>query len=94
MSGERFHLDAATAVAQCDEDTIGVVSVLSSTFDGSCEPVEEISAALDELAGHGGPDVPVHVDGASRAMIAPLPRPGAAVGLPAVQGSLDQHCGS
>src|SRR6195952_1494957 len=37
MSGERFHLDAASAVALCDEDTIGVVAILGSTFDGSSE---------------------------------------------------------
>jgi glutamate decarboxylase len=72
MREERFHLDASTAVARCDEDTIGVVAVLGSTFDGSYEPVAEISAALDDLAGKGGPDVPVHVDGASGAMVAPF----------------------
>jgi glutamate decarboxylase len=72
MSGERFHLDAASAVAQCDENTIGVVAILGSTFDGSYEPVAEIAAALDALAASGGPDVPIHVDGASGAMIAPF----------------------
>jgi len=72
MSGERFHLDAEQAVAHCDEDTIGVVTILGSTFDGSYEPIADISAALDELASHGGPDVPIHVDGASGAMIAPF----------------------
>ncbi|WP_203657105.1 glutamate decarboxylase [Actinocatenispora rupis] len=72
MSGERFHLDAAEAVAHCDENTIGVVAVLGSTFDGSYEPVAEIAGVLDDLAARGGPDVPVHVDGASGAMIAPF----------------------
>ncbi|MCW2849914.1 MAG: glutamate decarboxylase [Marmoricola sp.] len=72
MEGDRFHLDAATAVAQCDEDTIGVVAILGSTFDGSYEPVAEICAALDDLAAGGGPDVQVHVDGASGAMVAPF----------------------
>ena len=72
MSGERFHLDAATALERCDENTIGVVAILGSTFDGSYEPVAEICAALDDLAARGGPDIPVHVDGASGAMIAPF----------------------
>jgi glutamate decarboxylase len=72
MSGDRFHLDAEQAVARCDENTIGVVAILGSTFDGSYEPVAEIAAALDDLAAGGGPDVPVHVDGASGAMIAPF----------------------
>jgi glutamate decarboxylase len=72
MAGDRLHLDAGSAVARVDEDTIGVVAILGSTFDGSYEPVEAICRALDDLATGGGPDVPVHVDGASGAMIAPF----------------------
>jgi glutamate decarboxylase len=72
MQGDRFHLDAASALPNVDENTIGVVAVLGSTFDGSYEPVAQICGALDELAASGGPDVPVHVDGASGAMIAPF----------------------
>jgi glutamate decarboxylase len=71
LSGERLQLGVEQAVALCDEDTIGVVAILGSTFDGSYEPVAELAAALDELAA-GGPDVPIHVDGASGAMIAPF----------------------
>jgi glutamate decarboxylase len=72
MVGERFHLDADSAAAAVDENTIGVVAILGSTFDGSYEPVEQIAAALDSVAAGGGPDVPIHVDGASGAMIAPF----------------------
>jgi glutamate decarboxylase len=75
MEGERFHLEADQAVAQCDENTIGVVPILGSTFDGSYEPVQEICAALDQLAAGGGPDVPVHVDAASGGFIAPFVQP-------------------
>ncbi|WP_327704185.1 glutamate decarboxylase [Streptomyces decoyicus] len=72
MEGERFHLDAASAAELCDENTIGVVAVLGSTFDGSYEPVAGICAALDEVQQRKGWDIPVHVDGASGAMIAPF----------------------
>jgi glutamate decarboxylase len=75
MEGERYHLGAAEAAAMCDENTIGVVAVLGSTFDGSYEPIAEICSALDELAAGGGPDVPVHVDGASGGFIAPFVQP-------------------
>jgi glutamate decarboxylase len=75
MEGSRFHLDAEQAVALCDENTIGVVAVLGSTFDGSYEPVSEICSALDQLAADGGPDVPVHVDAASGGFIAPFVQP-------------------
>ncbi|GAB2475747.1 PLP-dependent aminotransferase family protein [Jatrophihabitans fulvus] len=72
VEGDRLHLGAAEAAAACDENTIGVVAILGSTFDGSYEPVADIAAALDDLAAAGGPDVPIHVDGASGGMIAPF----------------------
>lgn len=75
MEGDRYHLGAEEAVALCDENTIGVVAVLGSTFDGSYEPVKEICAALEALAAGGGPDVPVHVDAASGGFIAPFVQP-------------------
>jgi glutamate decarboxylase len=72
MEGDRFHLSAEEAVKRCDENTIGVVAILGSTFDGSYEPVPEICAALDEFQRQTGIDVPVHVDGASGAFVAPF----------------------
>ena len=63
MEGDRFHMDAAGAASMCDENTIGVVAILGSTFDGSYEPVAEICDAVD---------VPVHVDAASGGFIAPF----------------------
>jgi glutamate decarboxylase len=75
MEGDRFHLSAQEAVDRCDENTIGVVAILGSTFDGSYEPVEGICAALDAFQGETGIDVPVHVDGASGAFVAPFVDP-------------------
>ena len=72
MEGDRFNLDPEAAVALCDENTIGVVAILGSTFDGSYERVAELSAALDDLQEHKGLDIPIHVDGASGAFIAPF----------------------
>jgi glutamate decarboxylase len=75
MEGDRFHLSADEAVKLCDENTIGVVAILGSTFDGSYEPVREICAALDDLQARTGIDVPVHVDGASGGFVAPFVDP-------------------
>jgi glutamate decarboxylase len=72
MEGDRLHLTADEEVARCDENTIGVVAVLGSPFDGSYEPVAEISEALDRLQAETGLDIPVHVDGASGAFVAPF----------------------
>src|SRR6185436_10246272 len=60
------------AAANCDENTIGVVAVLGSTYDGIYEPVREIAAALDKLQADTGLDVPMHVDGASGGFVAPF----------------------
>jgi glutamate decarboxylase len=68
----RLQLNAEEALKLVDENTIGVVAILGSTFDGSYEPVKEIADALDELAASGGPDVPVHVDAASGGFVAPF----------------------
>ena len=75
MAPGRYHLTGPEAAAHCDENTIGVVAVLGSTMDGSYEPVGEINAELDRLAAGGGPDVPIHVDGASGGFVAPFLQP-------------------
>jgi glutamate decarboxylase len=75
MEGDRYHLDAEQAVAHCDENTIGVVAVLGSTFDGSYEPVKEIAEALDKLESDAGLNVPLHVDAASGGFVAPFLQP-------------------
>jgi glutamate decarboxylase len=75
MEGDTYHLTAERAVAHCDENTIGVVAILGSTFDGSYEPVQEIAAALDTLQAERGIDVPLHVDAASGGFVAPFLAP-------------------
>jgi glutamate decarboxylase len=76
MQPGRLHLTGPEAAARCDENTIGVVAVLGSTMDGSYEPVAEISDHLDRIAASGGPDLPIHVDGASGGFVAPFLQPG------------------
>ena len=75
MEGQRFHLGPEEAVALCDENTIGVVAILGSTFDGSYEPVKEIALALDRLQSDRGLDIPLHVDAASGGFVAPFLAP-------------------
>ncbi len=72
VTEDALFLTPEGAAAACDENTIGVVAVLGSTFDGSYEDVAGIAKALDDLAARGGPDVPLHVDGASGGFIAPF----------------------
>ena len=73
-----YHLTPEAAAGHCDENTIGVVAILGSTYDGSYEPVSDIAAALDGLAATSGLDIPIHVDAASGGFIAPFLQPGLA----------------
>jgi glutamate decarboxylase len=75
MEGDTFHLTADRAIAHCDENTIGVVAILGSTFDGSYEPVKEIADALDAFESDRGIHVPMHVDAASGGFVAPFIAP-------------------
>ena len=72
MEGDRYHMTAEAMMPFVDEHTIGVVAILGSTMDGSYEPVAEIAKALDDYQAETGIDVPVHVDGASGAFVAPF----------------------
>lgn len=68
----RYILDPKLVKENIDENTIGVFVILGSTYTGHYEPVEEISNILDEYEKKTGVDIPIHVDGASGAFIAPF----------------------
>ncbi|TML05335.1 MAG: glutamate decarboxylase, partial [Actinobacteria bacterium] len=59
---------------QIDENTIGVVAVVGTTFTGDCDEVAGIDAHLQELAGRGL-DVPMHIDAASGGFVFPFSDP-------------------
>jgi len=75
LEGNQVVTDPERAAAACDENTIGVVTVLGSTFTGDYENVSGLSAALDQLQERTGLDIPIHVDGASGAFVAPFIQP-------------------
>jgi glutamate decarboxylase len=75
LEGTENLTDPERAAAACDENTIGVVCVLGSTFTGDYENVVALSAALDRLQETTGLDIPIHVDGASGGFVAPFLSP-------------------
>ena len=75
MEGERLLLTPEEVIKRCDENTIGVVVTLGVTFTLQFEPVHEISLALDKLQAETGLNIPIHVDGASGAFLAPFTQP-------------------
>ena len=75
ITPQRLQLNGEEAAAHCDGNTIGVVGILGSTFDGSYEPIAEIQRYLDELEARDGLDIPIHVDAASGGFVAPFNSP-------------------
>jgi glutamate decarboxylase len=68
----RYVLSPAEAAARCDDNTIGVVATLGTTFTGHYDPIKEVSDALDKLQKDNGLDIPMHVDAASGGFVAPF----------------------
>ena len=75
MEKGRYVITPEQVLENIDEDTIGVVAILGTTFTGELEPIGEICAALDKLAADGGLDVPMHVDAASGGFVVPFQHP-------------------
>jgi glutamate decarboxylase len=75
MGEDRYVITADQVVNAVDEDTIGVVAIMGTTYTGELEPVGEICAALDKLHKKKGIDIPVHVDAASGGFVVPFLQP-------------------
>jgi len=71
----KYRLDPKKAMEYVDENTIGVFVILGSTYTGHYEPVKEMSDLLDEYETKSGNNIPIHVDGASGAFVAPFVTP-------------------
>ena len=70
----RYTVGADELAPRIDENTIGVVAVVGTTFTGDCDDVAGIDAMLRELAGRGL-EVPMHVDAASGGFVFPFSDP-------------------
>ncbi|KAI3639506.1 hypothetical protein MIR68_002521 [Amoeboaphelidium protococcarum] len=68
-------LDPHKAIELVDENTIGVVVILGSTYTGHFEDVKLMDKLLQEKAQKTGYAVPIHVDAASGGFVAPFTNP-------------------
>ena len=75
MAEDRYVIAPEQVLDYVDEDTIGVVAILGTTYTGELEPIAEICAALDKLEKKRGLDIPVHVDAASGGFVVPFLQP-------------------
>ncbi len=75
MDHGRLLMTPEEVIKRCDENTIGVVPTLGVTFNCEYEPVKAVADALDKFEKETGIDIPIHVDGASGAFLAPFCAP-------------------
>ncbi len=75
MKPDRFTLSVDDVEAHIDENTIAVGAVLGTTHIGEADPIADIDALLVRIKKERGWDIPLHVDGASGAFIAPFSEP-------------------
>ena len=75
LEQDRLLMTPEEVLKRCDENTIGVVPTLGVTFTCQYEPVQAVALALDKLEAEQGLDIPIHVDGASGAFLAPFCAP-------------------
>lgn len=71
----RYVIDPEDAIAACDENTIGVVGILGTTYTGHFEPIKALNDLLVELNDRTGWQIALHVDGASGGFVAPFAYP-------------------
>ncbi|MEX1295525.1 MAG: glutamate decarboxylase [Candidatus Limnocylindrales bacterium] len=71
----RYTVTPEDAVARVDENTIGVIAILGTTYTGEYEPIEAIHDAVVANNEATGLEVPVHVDAASGGFVAPFLQP-------------------
>ncbi|KAK3069373.1 hypothetical protein LTR53_012329 [Teratosphaeriaceae sp. CCFEE 6253] len=67
----RYVIDPVQAVDLVDENTIGICSILGTTYTGEYEDTKKINDLLVER----GIDCPIHVDAASGGFVAPFVNP-------------------
>lgn len=71
----RYVIDPDDAIAACDENTIGVVGILGTTYTGHFEPISALNDRLVELNDKTGWQIALHVDAASGGFVAPFAYP-------------------
>jgi len=72
LAENKYTIGPDDVAPHIDENTIGVVGVLGTTFTGHMDDIVGINQLLLDLKADQGLDVPMHVDGASGAFVWPF----------------------
>lgn len=75
MGRDRYVVDPDDVMARVDDNTIGVIPILGTTYTGEFEPIADIHDRVVAHNAEHGTDVPIHVDAASGGFVAPFLHP-------------------
>jgi len=67
-----YRVDMQDLVDLCDENTIGVLGILGTTYTGEYQDIQQLDRLMAEYNAHTGYDIPIHVDAASGGFVAPF----------------------
>lgn len=71
----QYTLTPEKAIELCDENTIGVIGILGSTYTGEYEDIKTLDTLIDAYNNKTGYNIPIHVDAASGGFVAPFTSP-------------------
>ncbi len=71
----RYVIEPDEVIERIDENTIGVVAILGTTYTGEFEPIQAIHDAIVANNAETGFEVPLHIDAASGGFVAPFLHP-------------------
>ena len=75
VADDRFVVDPAEVMERVDENTIGVIPILGTTYTGEFEPIKEIHDLVVAYNEANELDIAIHVDAASGGFVAPFLHP-------------------
>ncbi len=75
MREGRYVITPEEVVSRIDENTIGVIAILGTTFTGEFEPIEAVHDAVVRHNEEHDLQVPLHIDAASGGFVAPFIHP-------------------
>ncbi len=75
MKKGRYVVDPDDVMDRVDENTIGVIPILGTTYTGEFEPIREVHDRVVAYNEANGLDIPIHVDAASGGFVAPFIHP-------------------
>jgi len=67
-----YRVDMQDLVDLCDENTIGVLGILGTTYTGEYQDIQKLDQLMAKYNAKTGYDIPIHVDAASGGFVAPF----------------------